>query len=370
MEFTVNKNDLVRELSLSQGVVEKKTTIPSLSHVLIEGKGGRIELTATDLELGVRSSCTAKVSKDGSVCVPAKKLLDYVRLLDDGDLAIKAQENHWIQITYKRSRTRMVGMSRESFPVLPSQPEKQAEIPCGVLGSMIARTVFAISSEESRYTLNGALLVVKPDSLSMVATDGYRLAHVERASSAGVASEVRALVPKKAMLEIQKLLAEAAPDATLEFAKSDTHLFFRVGHRLLASQQLSGHFPSYEAVIPKDNDKTVQVDRTEFTNVVRRVAQFADERTRAIRMSVSEPDQVKLSASSSDLGESEETLEAPYHGPTIDVGFNAQYLLDFLSTPGAAKVNIDLKDDQSAGLLRPVEEDGDNYRYVLMPMRI
>ncbi len=243
MEFTVSKSDLVRELSLTQGVVEKKTTIPSLSNVLIEARDGRIEMTATDLELGIRCSCPAKVSKDGSVCVPAKKLLEYVRLLDDGDLAIKSLENHWIQITYKRSKTKMVGMSRESFPVLPTFPARQLEVPAQALSSMIARTIFSISSEESRYTLNGALFLVKPDSLTMVATDGHRLAHVEKAFAGG-STEVRALVPKKAMGEVIKLLAEAGPDSKVEFSKSESHLFFRIGDRLLVSQQLSGQFPT------------------------------------------------------------------------------------------------------------------------------
>lgn len=231
MEFTVGKTDLVRELSLLQGVVEKKTTIPSLSNVLLEARGGRLELTATDLELGIRSSCAAKVSKDGSVCVPAKKLLDFTRLLDEGDIAVKLLENFWIQITYKRSRTRMVGMSRESFPVLPPFPSKQVEIPVGALSKMIAQTIFAISGEESRYTLNGALLVVKPDGLTMVATDGHRLAQVER-NFKGPGSEIRALVPKKAMAEVQKLVSEVAPETAVEFARSESHLFFRVGGRL------------------------------------------------------------------------------------------------------------------------------------------
>lgn len=369
MDFTVSKADIVRELSLSQGVAEKKTTIPSLSNVLIEARGGRIELTVTDLELGIRSSCPAKIGKEGSVCVPAKKLLDYTRLLDDGEIAVKSLENHWIQITYKRSRTRIVGMSRESFPVLPPFPVKQVEIPVPALNSMIARTIFAISSEESRYTLNGALLVVKPDSLAMVATDGHRLAHVERTFS-GSGSEIRALVPKKAMGEIMKLMAESGPDGIVEFAKSESHLFFRIGERLLVSQQLSGQFPNYEAVIPKDNNHVVVLERAEITSAVRRVSQFADERTHAIRMQFTPPNQVKLSASTSESGESEEALESPYEGEPIDMGFNAQYLLDFLGTPGTGPVSFDLKDNQSAGQIRPVEEEGERYRYIVMPMRI
>src|SRR5579883_3393865 len=163
MEFTVSRADLVRELNLSQGVVEKKTTIPILSNVLVEADGDRIHLTATDLELGIRCSCAARV------------LLDYVRLLPDGDVQVKIQDNHWASLVSGRSRTRIAGMSRESFPELPRMPSQLAEIPIGVIGSMIGKTIFAISAEESRFTLNGALLVLRKGGITMVATDGHRL---------------------------------------------------------------------------------------------------------------------------------------------------------------------------------------------------
>src|SRR5262249_22808355 len=185
MEFTVSKADLVRELNLSQGVVEKKTTIPILSNVLMEAKGGRVYLTATDLELGIRSSCPAKVKKEGAGTVPAKKLLDYVRLLPDTDITVKFLENHWANITCGRSRTKMAGMSRESFPELPQTPEPSNQIPVSLLSSMISKTIFAISMEESRFTLNGALLLIRPESIVMVSTDGHRLAYVENTSESG-----------------------------------------------------------------------------------------------------------------------------------------------------------------------------------------
>src|ERR1044072_5269508 len=207
MEFTVNKSDLVRELSLSQGVVEKKTTIPILSNVWWEAVGERIVLTATDLELGIRCSCPARVKKEGAGTVPARKLLDYVRLLAEGDVNMKFLENHWANITAGRSRTRIAGMSRESFPELPAMPEAIAEIPVKTLTSMISRTSCAISMEESRFTLNGALLLMRPDGLTMVATDGHRLAYVEAAAgeTGRVDQQFRALVPKKAMGELMKL---------------------------------------------------------------------------------------------------------------------------------------------------------------------
>ncbi len=370
MEFTVSRSDLVRELSLSQGVVEKKTTIPILSNVLVEARGQQIELTATDLELGVRSFCAAKIAKEGSVTVPAKKLLDYVRLLDEGDIAMKVLENFWIQITHKRSRTRMVGMSRENFPVLPTFPSKQVEIPAGVLAGVIGRTIFAISSEESRYTLNGALLLVRPGTLSMVATDGHRLAHVERSFTGAASAEIRALIPKKAMAEVLRLTAEVTADTAVEFARDESHLFFRVGQRLLISRQLTGQFPNYEAVMPKENNRTVVLDRDEAAAAIRRVSQFADERSHAVRMHLAPPNQVKFSSSSSESGESEETLEAPYGAEPVQIGFNSQYLLEFLSAAAVGPVSFEFKDDQSAGQLRPVSEEGDQYRYIVMPMRI
>src|SRR5882672_4993731 len=214
MEFTVSKSDLVRELSLSQGVVEKKTTIPILSNVLLEAADDRLTLTATDLELGIRCSCPARVKKEGAGTVPARKLLDYVRLLPEGDVNMKFLENHWANITAGRSRTRIAGMSRESFPELPQMPERIAEIPVKTLASMIARTSFAISMEESRFTLNGALLLMQPDGLTMVATDGHRLAYVQAtpAESGNVSQQFRALVPKKAMVELNRLAEDAGPD--------------------------------------------------------------------------------------------------------------------------------------------------------------
>src|SRR5437867_5372467 len=240
MEFTVSKADLVRELSLSQGVVEKKTTIPILSNVLLEAKDDRLTLTATDLELGIRCSCPAKVKKDGAGTVPARRLLDYVRLLPEGDLTLKFLENHWASITCGRSRTRMAGMSRESFPELPQMPEATNQIPVSILSSMIAKTIFAISMEESRFTLNGALLLIRPEGVVMVSTDGHRLAFVENVGqTADENRPFRALVPKKAMSEILKLAQEGDADAKATISGDDNHLFFQFVARLLITIKLT-----------------------------------------------------------------------------------------------------------------------------------
>jgi len=214
MEFIVSKSDLVRELNLSQGVVEKKTTIPILSNVLVEASGDHIMLTATDLELGIRCSCPARVQKPGAGTIPARKLLDYVRLLPEADVNVKLAENQWASLLCGRSRTRIAGMSRESFPELPQMPEVLADLSASLLSKMISRTIFAISNEESRFTLNGALLVLKPGAITMVATDGHRLSMIEYpAELPGLTGSYKALLPKKAMGEILKLTAEAQDES-------------------------------------------------------------------------------------------------------------------------------------------------------------
>ncbi len=377
MEFTVSKEHLVRELSLSQGVVEKKTTIPILSNVLLEAHGDRLFLTATDLELGLRTSCPARVKKEGSGTIPARKLLDYVRLLPDADIVVKFMENHWANFACGRSRTRIAGMSRESFPELPAMPELIAEIPVKQLSGMIARTMFAISMEESRFTLNGALLLLGDKTLTMVATDGHRLAYVQRSDEAsnGYGAAYRALVPRKAMAEILKLSDEAASgeggaEAKVRFGGDDNHLFFEFGPRLLITRKLTGNFPDYERVLPQDNSNIASLAKDEIRGAIERVAQFADERSRAIRVQFTHGE-VKVFSSALETGDSEESVPCDYAGPDLEIGFNAQYLLDFLRASPQDRVAFGLKDQKSAGELQPVGADAqEQYRYVVMPMRI
>src|SRR5260370_2505073 len=348
MEITVSKFELLRELTATQGVVERKTTIPILSNYLFEAAGDRLSLTSTDLDLSLRTSCNAKVKKEGSCTIPARKLHDYVKLLPDADMTIKLVENHWISIRCGRSNTKMVGMARSNFPTLPVFPTAGVvKIPAQVLRGMIAKTGFAIASEESRYTLNGALMVLKPESITMVATDGHRLAHVERGGEKfdGISGELKTLVPKKAMDELKSLL-DSTEAETIEFAKDDSTLFFRIGSRLFTSRQPTGHFPNFEAVLPKDNSKIVPLNSDELNSAILRVAQFADERSRAVRLRL-EKRELKLSASSTDAGESEDSIAAPYTGDPLTIGFNAQYLVDFLKAAATSDVRLELKDPQS-----------------------
>jgi len=262
-------------------------------------------------------------------------------------------------------------MSRESFPELPDMPEKIADIPVALLASMIARTIFAISTEESRFTLNGALLLLKNKGITMVATDGHRLSMVDHEIELpGIAGSYRALLPRKAMGEILKLASEAGPDSMVAFAGDDNHLFFQLGDRLLMSRKLTGNFPDFERVLPKDQPHQISLSREELKASIERVSQFADERSRAIKLRLG-PGEAKVHSSISETGESEESIPIEYDGETVEIGFNAQYLLDFLRVVSQENIFLRFKDPNSAGELRPGGDDSDyRYRYVVMPMRI
>jgi DNA polymerase-3 subunit beta len=372
MDVTVKKLDLLRELQLCQGVVERKTTIPILANILLEATGERLGVTATDLELGIRTGCAAKTKKEGATTVPARRLFEIVRTLPDADIKMKALENHRLELRCEKSLFKLVGMAKDNFPALPDFPHALVEIPATLLQTLIAKTSFAISQEESRYTLNGALLLLRPDSVTMVATDGHRLAHIETAYALkGLKAEVRVLVPKKAMNEVSRLLGEAEEKAAVEFARDDSHLFFKVGERLLVSRLLTGQFPNYEAVLPRENDRIVVLDRDEAASAIKRADLVADQRSHAIRFGL-EKEKVEISASSSEYGEAHEELPLakPEKGEPLQVGFNAQYLLDFLAAAAAGPISFEFKDDQSAGQLRPLGEEDLKYRYVVMPMRL
>jgi DNA polymerase-3 subunit beta len=264
-------------------------------------------------------------------------------------------------------------MARANFPQVAEFPSTGGyKISVPSLKNMVSKTIFAISNEESRYTLNGALLVLKAESMAMVATDGHRLAHVEKLGEVleGITGEKKTLIPRKALSELAGLLG--ATDAeTLEFADDDSTLFFKVGGRVLTSRKLTGQFPNYEAVLPRDNNKFVIVRSEDLMGSIQRVAQFADERSGAIKIRL-EQNELKLSSQSTDAGESEDTIETPYNYDPLVVGFNSQYLIDFLKAIGnTGEVRLEFKDAQSAGQMRP--EDGNDdvrYRYILMPMRI
>jgi DNA polymerase-3 subunit beta len=367
MELVVRKNELLRELQLFQGIVERKNTIPILANVLIEAKGNEILMLATDLEVALRSRCAATVAKSGSLTLPAKKLFEIVKALPETDVRIEEDKNG-VRVAADRFDSRMQTLPREDFPTLPDGTGKgRASLPRNALKEMVAKTQFAITGEDTRYFLNGAKFVLKPDSLTLVATDGHRLALVEVKHNVGITQEIGVILPKKTLLELGKLLAEGEGD--ILFESGENHLFFEVGGRMLISRMIDGQFPAYERVIPKGNDKDIEFERERLTNAVKRVALLSNERSRAVKFEI-EKGKVEVTSSSSEFGEAREQIPVDYAGTAMTISFNAQYVLDFLNVVETDIVSLSLKDEVSQAVMKPVGAQGYDYTYVIMPMRI
>jgi len=368
MKFTVTRNSLLNELNLVQGVIEKKSTIPILSNILLEASGEHLDMAATDLDVTIRCGCPATILAEGTTTISARRLFDIVRLLPDGaEIEFSLLENDWVQLHCGNSQYKIVALPKENFPSIPESAPVTAQIPGGLLRNMIHRTMFAITQEESRYSLNGALLALMPNEIRMVATDGHRLALVSKSMEIpGVDLEVRALIPRKTLVEIQKLIGEG--DSMVEFGRDENHLFFGVGSKRLVSRILAGQFPNYELVIPRDNDKLIVSSTKAFGDGIRRAAIMSDEKLRAIRLSF-KTGTLELTASSADAGEAREIVPVEFEGETLDIGFNPQYLLDFVGVCASDSISISLRDSETQGLLRPVGASDLDYRYVVMPMK-
>jgi len=370
MELVVRKTDLLRELQLFQGIVERKNTIPILANVLMDAKDDSVGFLATDLEVGLRSRCDAKVTKSGSITLPAKKFYEIVKSLPDTDIRI-VEDKNGVKISADRFDSRMQTLPKEDFPTLPdSAVSSGSMLPRAALKEMVAKTQFAITGEDTRFFLNGALFVMRPDSMSLVATDGHRLAlvTVPRNGNAGKADqEDRPILPKKTLGELGRLLTDG--DGDIQFERGENHLFFKVGERTLISRMIDGQFPAYERVIPKGNDKHIEFERDRLTNAVKRVALMSNERSRAVKFSI-EKGKVDVTSSSPDLGEAHEELPVDYSGGSMQICFNAQYVLDFLAAVSTDVVSLDLKDEVSQAVVKPVGADGYDYTYVIMPMRV
>jgi len=367
MELVVGKNALLRELQLFQGIVERKNTIPILANVLMEAKGNEVRMLATDLEVALRSRCDASVTKGGALTLPAKKLYEIVKALPETDVRIEEDKNG-VKVAADRFDSRMQTLPREDFPTLPdASGTARATLPSTALKQMIARTQFAITGEDTRYFLNGAKFVLKPDSLTLVATDGHRLALVEVKHTVEVGQDVGVILPKKTLLELGKLLAES--DGDVVFESGENHLFFKLGDRMLISRMIDGQFPAYERVIPKGNDKHIEFDRERLTSAVRRVALLSNERSRAVKFEI-DKGKVEVTSSSSEFGEAREQLPVDYAGGAMTISFNAQYVLDFLNVAETDLVSLSLKDEVSQAVMKPIAAEGYDYTYVIMPMRI
>ncbi len=383
MEFVIQKADLVRELQTVTGVVEKRAAMPILANLLIDCRGDHLMVGASDLEVTIRGRAAAKVVKEGSVTLPAAKLHEIARLLPESDVQFKLLERNQVQIACDRTRYKIAAQPRDEFPGFPEiDDSKGVRLPSRVLNGMIERVAFAITHEDPRYSLNGALLMIKDGRLTLVATDGHRLAFASRnlATPKGK-DEVRVIVPRKALGEVSKLTADAASDDEVVFGRSENFVYFVVGEHKLTSNVLEGNFPRYENVMPEKCGTTITLATVELQDAVKRVSLLASDRQgRAIRLSLTKG---KLALDSkTEVGEAQETIGVEHDGDEMSIGFNARYLLDFLAVVGTPKVRIDLNPQRDEPLdkagdagdkpaqFRPDDGGELEYRYIVMPMHI
>lgn len=369
MIFTVQKADLLRELQLVQGVVEKKATIPILSNLLLNASREGVEILATDMELGIQSACEAKVETPGSITVHARKLHDIVRALPDAEIRFSLQNENRIQIRCENAEFKIAGQSTEDYPSLREYDFKGSfGIPLEHFRALIERVIFAITMDDPRYAIYGALMVVRSGRIEMVATDGHRLACVTREADVTPRDEVQVIVPRKTLGEILKL--EAGPEGEVRIGLKDNHIFLKSGLRRLQSALFEGSFPNYEKVIPAGNDRIARCGATGFLAALQRVSLLSTERTKAVKIHI-EGEQMVVSSSNPEFGEAEESLGIEgWSGGALEIGFNARYVMDFLEVVGNTTIRLELKDGETQGLMRPDDGGGVDYRYVVMPMRI
>ena len=371
MQFVIARGALQKELAFVQGVVERKNTIPVLANILIESAGEEaIRISGTDLDVTIRCDAdTDEIKSQGSICVQARKLFDIARLLPDAPVSFRKEENEWVTVECDRSKFRLPGISKDTFPELPGFKSTPLKLPASLLKLLIDRTIFAITQEEGRYTLSGAKFELDKQGAKMVTTDGHRLAFVDAKE---VGNEVKAagldvLIPRKTLAELTKLTSDF--DGDINLGADENHVYFQVGSRLLISRMLSGQFPNYEMVMPKNNDRSAVFDTVSLNQAIRRVALMADDRSHAIRFHLSK-EQLLISSQNAEEGEARETLGTDFTGEETEIGFNAQYLQDFLNVVGSEKVAFEFKDGNSQAQLRPVSDDKCDYRYIIMPMRL
>ena len=375
MDFEIDKREFLKGLGLMQSVAGRRTTLPILSHILLEGEKNSLCLTGTDLETGIREELTAKIHQEGKASVSAKKIFEIVKELPEEIIHIKKKENQWITIQCGKSVFNLAGLDPEEFPSLPTYSDESfSQVSTHLMKEMIEKTVFAASNEESRYHLNGILISQnkkgEKEILRMVATDGHRLSLLDRESQMIRGIEKGIIIPKKGVLEIKKIMGDRDGAEEMRVYFDQTHGFFKMGKSLMVIRLIDGEFPEYEQVIPKGNDKRVLMEKEKMYASLRRVSTMASERVEGIKFLVKK-NFVELSSYHQDFGDAKEEVEVSYEGPSLEIGFNARYLMEALSVMDMEDVVMELKDEGSPGILKPQSvTEPSNQLCIIMPMRI
>jgi len=370
MEFTIERSELLAALYLTQGIVERRTTIPILGNVLLQSAGSDVLIAATDQEIAVRRQCTAAVKKKGTLTTGGRRLYEMVREFPEGAVQVRSLENNWIEVSAGRSRFRLVGLDPREFPAMP-QPQTDAKqvtmtLSATALEEMIEKTIFAVSADETRVNLNGVYVESpEPGQVRMVATDGHRLAMVTRAT-AGAALKRGFIIPRKGVQEIRKVLEGGEEPIVLTVDEGMVH--GQRGGVQLSVRLVEGEFPDYRQVVPAKSEKVAVLEVGPLLAALRRVSIVSSERTRGVKFQL-DGQRLELSSINPDVGEAAEELEIEYAGSPVSIGFNARYFIDVLSILAAdAKLELGLNDDVSPGVVHVVGDP--DYRYIVMPMRL
>jgi len=369
MDVTLNRSVLLEELQLIQGVVERRTTIPILSNILLETEGDRLNLAATDLDVTVFSRCTAVVREQGKTTIHGKVFFDLVRSLPTDSLDLSCHDGR-IEVRSGTFTSQLASLDPADFPTLPEVPEGQGfAVDLAILRQLIDRSIFAVSSEEGHFQYNASLLLLSADSLGMVATDGHRLAWVKVPHGSATPPFEQQLLPRKVLNQLRHLVAEEG--VPLYIARGENHLAFRLGNRILLSRVLEARFPQYERVLVRDNPHRVKAQRGELAASLRRVALLASERTHGVQIQF-DHDSISLASVGFDLGQAAEVVPCSYAGEPLKVFVNASYLLDFLNAVDAEEVELQLRDPDGPIVMTPVGETPERGEclYVIMPIRL
>lgn len=363
MKFQIERDAFLEGLQQVQHVVSTRTTLPILSNVLIEAEEGQLRLTTTDLDVGVSGLCKADIEKGGSTTLPARRLVNIIRELPSSDVSVEIDDDNVASIRSGPSFFKILGLSRDEFPPLPSFDDaKEFVIDQKVLRDALRKTSYAISTDETRYVLNGILCSFKSNALTMVATDGRRLAMVEQEIDFPEGNETEVIIPTKAVQELLRLLEDKGD---VKVKLTDSQVVFELGNNILVSKLIEGNYPNYRQVIPSETKERVILEREVLLESVRRVALLTSEKSNSVRLKF-EDDQLAIMANSPDIGEATESLHIKYSGPTITVAFNPEFLMAPLRNLDKDEIYIDLIDDMSPGVIK-IDEP---FIYVLMPMRV
>jgi DNA polymerase-3 subunit beta len=374
MKFSIEKSEFLKGLGRIQAIVEKRTSMPILANVLLEatekGEEGEIQLAATDLEVGIRGTHQASVEETGGLTVLAKKLFEIIRELPDEMVHLSTTQNSYLGIECGRSKFTLAGTPTEEYPTLPNfDAKKTVPIQTGVLGSMIERTLYAASMDETRYNLNGVYLEVLKETgrIRMVATDGHRLSLIERTPGEDLSSlGDGVIIPRKGLSELKRLVDEDGSDE-IELAFEANHGLARRGRVTLSIRLIEGEFPNYDQVIPTELNRRIKLPCDTLIQALRRVALLSSERSRAVKLEISDG-KLAISSNNPDLGDAHEEIDIDFSGETLSIGFNARYLLDALGSMRAKEVFLGLQDELSPAKILPTDDE-DSFA-VVMPMRI